>query len=76
MTGRVAPPLRKSIVLKNAAGEKTTLRYKDIGFINELPDLKLAMKKYPKGFIFIDDSSLPEDILTYAKKNLKKEKHK
>ncbi len=44
-----------------------------IRFIGELSDLKLAMSKYPKGFIWIDDSSLPADIVNYAKENFKKE---
>ena len=35
-------------------------------------DLLLYLKKYPKGFLFIDDSSLPEDVRNYAERNLKK----
>lgn len=41
--------------------------------IAELSDLKRAMQKYPRGFIFIDDSTYPHDVIEYAEKNLKKE---
>jgi len=44
-----------------------------IGLISELADLKLAMEKYPKGFIWIDDASLPADVINYAQNNFKKE---
>lgn len=42
-------------------------------FIGELADLLKAQKRYPKGFIFIDDSSLPRDVIDYVEKNFKKE---
>ena len=57
----------------NSEGEKRIPRQKNLRFIGELKDLKMAMKKYPKGFIFIDDSSLPKDVIDYAEKNFKKE---
>ncbi len=56
----------------NLQGEKvlqgTTLR-----LVTELSDLIKVVKKYPQGFIFIDDSSLSQEIQIYAKKELKKE---
>lgn len=57
----------------NANGEKASVRYPTIGFMNSLEDLKKAMSKYPKGFIFIDDATLPKEIIEHAQKNLKKE---
>lgn len=42
-------------------------------FIGELADLLKAQKRYPRGFIFIDDSTLPKDVIDYAEKNFKKE---
>ncbi|MEK7070978.1 MAG: hypothetical protein AAB966_04175, partial [Patescibacteria group bacterium] len=57
----------------NEKGEKMTQRYKKIGYIDELSDLKKAMRRYPKGFLFIDDATLPQDVITYANNNLKKE---
>ncbi len=44
-----------------------------IGFIGTTDDLKKVIKKYKTGFIFIDDASLPADVIQYAEKNLKKE---
>jgi len=45
----------------------------EIKLIGELSDLEMAMSKYPKGFIWIDDSSLPADVINYAKENFKEE---
>ena len=42
-------------------------------FIGELTDLLKAQKRYPNGFIFIDDATMPKDVIDYAEKNLKKE---
>lgn len=44
-----------------------------VKLIAELSDLESAMKKYPKGFIWIDDASLPKDVIEYAENNLTKE---
>jgi len=57
----------------NSEGEKIIPHTKNLRFIGELKDLQLAMKKYSKGFIFIDDASLPKDVIEYAEKNFKKE---
>lgn len=43
------------------------------GFIGTADDLQLATEKYEKGFIWIDDTSLPAGVIAYAEKNLKKE---
>ncbi len=55
----------------NAEGEKMVSDR--VYFIGEAKDLQKAMKKYPRGFIFIDDASMPKDVIDYAEKNLKKE---
>lgn len=54
-------------------GEKYISDINGLLFIGELKDLTLAMRKYPKGFVFIDDASLPKDVIEFAEKNLKKE---
>ena len=54
-------------------GEKYIADINGLLFIGELKDLTLAMRKYPKGFIFIDDASLPKDVIEFAEKNLRKE---
>lgn len=64
---------KKTVFAYNNKGEKVVPGAKNLGFIGELYDLKLAMKKYPKGFIIIDDSSLPKDVIDFAQKHLKKE---
>lgn len=57
----------------NQKGEKITKGMEPVKYIGELSDLLKARKKFPKGFIFIDDSSLQKEIIEYARKNLKKE---
>lgn len=47
--------------------------HEQLAFIGTVKDLQLAMKKYPKGFIFIDDSTLPKEVIDYVKNNLKDE---
>lgn len=42
-------------------------------FIGSLPDLLSLQEKYPKGFIWIDDTTLPRDVVDYVEKNMKKE---
>ena len=46
---------------------------KQFGFVGNTGDLEKIIKKNKVGFIFIDDSSLPQDVIQYAEKNLKKE---
>ena len=57
----------------NQDDEKFTKGKESVRYIGELSDLLKAMKRYPKGFIFIDDSSLQRSVIDYAEKNLKKE---
>lgn len=44
-----------------------------LGFISNADDLQKVMKRHKTGYLFIDDSSLPQDVIQYAQKNLKKE---
>jgi len=62
---------KKTSFQYNSSGEK--IMAKNLGFVGELSDLLKVIKKYPKGFIFIDDSSLPKEIISYSEKNFKKE---
>jgi len=57
----------------NTQGEKVLGNRNQAKFMGELADLQLAMKKYPKGFIWIDDSSLPKEVLDFAEANFHKE---
>lgn len=45
----------------------------NIKLIGELSDLNLVLDKYPQGFIWIDDSSLPADVITYVEENFYEE---
>lgn len=56
----------------NEKGEKI-LKGDSLHLVLEKKDLQLYMERYPRGFIFIDDSSLPNDVIKFAEKNLKKE---
>jgi len=64
---------KKTTFFYNDAGEKTVVPNSSLRIIGNLKDLKKAINKYDKGFIFIDDSSLPQDVINYAQGNLKKE---
>lgn len=59
----------------NISGEKIIVSTGEPPFklIGTLDDLVLAMKKYQKGFIWIDDTSLPEDVQNYVKQNFYEE---
>lgn len=54
-------------------GQKTLVDHGYSKFIGELADLQTVMKKYPRGFIWIDDTSLPADVLDFVQKNFHKE---
>ncbi len=64
---------KQSDFIYNKEGEKVVPTDREERFIGELSDLKKTLKKYPRGFIFIDDASLPADVLEYVEKNFKKE---
>lgn len=44
-----------------------------IRFVGSIEDLSQVMKSHQKGFIWIDDASLPSDVLEFAKKNFRQE---
>lgn len=58
---------------KNANDEKIVSRTNNLILIEDVLDLKKTLDRYPKGFILIDDTSLPKDVIDFAQKNLKKE---
>jgi len=64
---------KKTAFVYNEYGEKIIAPNSSLRIIGNLNDLKKAINKYYKGFIFIDDSSLPQDVIKYAQTNLKKE---
>ncbi len=46
---------------------------KSLGLIAEIGDLEKARVKYSQGFLWIDDDTLPSEVIDYAKNNLKLE---
>ncbi|OGK17522.1 hypothetical protein A2774_00850 [Candidatus Roizmanbacteria bacterium RIFCSPHIGHO2_01_FULL_39_12c] len=58
----------------NSIGEKI-LKGTTVKLVLEKKDLEFYLKNYPVGFIFIDDSSLPNDVIEFAEKNFKKEQY-
>ncbi|MBI4226208.1 glycosyltransferase family 39 protein [Candidatus Roizmanbacteria bacterium] len=63
---------KKTTFIINEKGEKI-LKGTALRLVLEVKDLKKYMNQYQIGFLFIDDSSLPQDIKQFAEKNLKKE---
>jgi hypothetical protein len=55
----------------NSGGEKIVEG--GLIFVGEARDLVLAIRKNAKGYLFVDDDTLPRDVIDYAEKNLKKE---
>lgn len=62
---------KKTEFILNSEGEKM------VGggmiFVGEVRDLVLATQKNAKGYFFVDDDTLPREVIDYAEKNLKKE---
>lgn len=67
--------LEKNTVVNVQENEKFLPGFKNppIRFVSELSDLRLAQSKYKQGFIFIDDATLPADVIEYAQSHFKKE---
>lgn len=63
---------RKTLYTFNSEGERVVAHSK-LRLVATASDLKKVLKKYSKGFIYIDDASMPKDIISYARANFKKE---
>jgi len=66
---------KETVYEVNIKGEKYIPKTGDpaIKLVGELPDLLKVLTAYPRGFIWIDDSSLPADVIQYSQNNFKKE---
>ncbi len=71
--GSVNGLVKRTDYIFNKEGEKIIPADPGERFIGKLKDLKRAITKYRRGFIIIDDATLPEDVRDYAEKNFKKE---
>lgn len=65
--------LKQTNYITTADGQKMIWRRPGVGFISSRADLEQVMARYPRGFLWIDDSSLPAEVLAYARQNLKTE---
>lgn len=63
---------RKMEYNTNEKGEKILKGSQEV-LVLDLADLKRVINSHPRGYIFIDDSSMPAEIIAYAEKNFKKE---
>lgn len=63
--------LKKTAFQVDSNGEKYLTD--TIGFVSEAKDIKKVMSRYSKGFLFVDDDTLPRSVIDFAEKNLKKE---
>lgn len=57
----------------NSDGEKIVPKSNGLRLVEDVVDLKSVIKRYDKGFIYIDDATLPRDVIDFAEKNFKKE---
>ncbi len=59
--------------LKDQDGEKLVPKNNGVKLIENASDLRRTIARHSKGYLLIDDSTLPKDVLDFAEKNLKKE---
>lgn len=71
--GKVSGHIKKTLYTVKPDGTKITAGDMPVKFVGQAADLKLVMKKYPRGFLYIDDATLPKDVIDFAEKHLKKE---
>ena len=62
---------KKTDFTLNSEGEKMVGG--GIVFVGEVRDLVLAIQKNTRGYLFVDDDTLPRSVIDFAEKNLKKE---
>jgi hypothetical protein len=67
-----AGPLRNTNTYEDDQRVKRE-RSSHLRFIGSLPDLLALQEKYQQGFIWIDDTTLPRDVVDFVEKNMKKE---
>jgi len=70
--GLVNGLVKKTASVFNDKGEKV-VSGTDLKLVTDLSDLRKVVKRYPQGFIFIDDWSMSKEIIDYAKENFKQE---
>jgi len=60
-------------VITKTDGSKIIPHNRNLKLIENLDDLKNVIKLHPKGFIIIDDATLPKDVIDYALQNFKQQ---
>jgi hypothetical protein len=74
-SGRINGLSKSTPYTTNANGEKVIYKSDNVKLVSNLPDLLRVMKKYPQGFIFIDDTSMSKEVITFAQQNFYHELH-
>jgi len=57
----------------NENNEKRVVQREEVRLISNVDDLNQVMTKYPYGLLWIDDATLPADVIDYAKNNFRVE---
>lgn len=65
--------MRQTPYVLNAESEKRVAQREQVGLISNVDDLLKVVKKYPYGMIWIDDATLPADVIAYVQKNFRPE---
>lgn len=66
-----AGPMRRTSVFSDGVYDREVSS--GFRFIGDLEAFREAQAEYPRGFVFIDDSTLPRDVVDYVEQNLKRE---
>lgn len=69
-SGRINGLSKSTPYTISPAGEKVIYKSGGVVLVSNLRDLVGVMKKHPQGFIFIDDTSMSQEVIEYAKQNL------
>lgn len=66
-------PMQSTTLDHDPASEWRRERSSQFRFVGNLEDLRRVEQSYQKGFIWIDDTSLPADVLDYVRTSYRKE---
>lgn len=66
-----AGPMKRTAVFPDGGYDREVSS--GLRFIGNLETFQRVQAEYPQGFIFIDDSTLPRDVVDYVEQNLRRE---
>lgn len=65
--------INRTPFIRDNQGNKIVPKSRGLRLVEDKADLLKVTQHFTKGFIFIDDETLPQDVINYAQKNFKKE---